>query len=541
MSTDLWNKYCSFYENDFAEQLEYNKKFIAKYFQRWKKTALAKSICQSDILKLKDVPITSYSDYPMLITFSQNILDRITNVPKKPGELKKDYYTRIGSDLGSSLNQYMTEPYYFFMKTTGSTGESKWIVHGKTFWDNFISSALANAVIACSVKWGETKLKDGDKALNITAPVPFLSGWAAWATQIHFKLIPPIAVTDNIQDMKEIFLIILDAIQKGEKISLGGGLGSMFYMMCKYLTEPRKFFEDYYATLDFGLRKILLAFKLFQYKLSERKIKKIVEFIPLKGVLIGGHESRLYLDFFKEEFNLEPLNSYGSTEAGPVMRGDPDRKSDLIPDLRTNYLEFMTEDGVLKGIDELKRGETYDLVVTPFGSILFRYDMEDVFRVVDFRSDEMPVFAFEGRKRAIIDIYTYRITPNIIVQALFEAGLTSSDKWSVIKLLKPNEHLSFLMEKTWPYSEKEAEQIIFQSLIDIEKKIEYCGTEFTDLVADFKIKSPSDLIKVKYLKPGAFLRFVMFQAKKGVPLGQYKPPKFIPADKVEIYETLKNV
>ena len=46
------------------------------------------------------------------------------------------------------------------------------------------------------------------------------------------------------------------------------------------------------------------------------------------------------------------------------------------------------------------------------------------------------------------------------------AGSRSSDKWAVIKLLKPREHLHFVMEKTWSYSEREAERIRFNSLID---------------------------------------------------------------------------
>jgi len=84
----------------------------------------------------------------------------------------------------------MVEPFYFSMKTTGTTGESKWVVHGETFWKNFVSGAVTSAVIACSDEWGETKVKSGDKALNITAPIPYLSGWALWASQTQFKLIP---------------------------------------------------------------------------------------------------------------------------------------------------------------------------------------------------------------------------------------------------------------------------------------------------------------------------------------------------------------
>ena len=535
----LWEKYCNFYEKPFSDQIEYNKKQMEKCFHLWTDTDLAKILCQGTP-QLQDVPITTYEDYPMLTEFGTKITDLENRNPRKEGELYKDYYERISSRIGSSLSRYMTEPYYFTMKTTGTTGQSKWVVHGKTFWDNLSSGAIKCAVVACSDSWGETKVKDGDKALNVTAHIPHLSGWALLASQTHFKLIPPIEVTDNLRSMKDTYMLILKAIEKGEKIALGGGLGSLFYMICKYFVEPENFYQEIYKTMKFGLNKSLLFLKLLQLRLSKKERKKIVQFMPLKGVMIGGLDSRLYIDFFKEEFNLEPLNTYGSTEAGFLMMGMPDRKSDLVPDLKTGYFEFRTEEGHIIGLDEVKRGEVYDLIVTPFGSIFFRYDMKDLFKVIDFRDDGMPIFAFEGREVNIINIYGYKLTPNAAAQALSMAGLRSSDKWAVIKILKPKEHLHFLMEKTWPYSEKEAEKLIFDSIMKVYGKMTNRGLTLRDYVIKFGIEEPSEMIKVEYLKTGAFLRYQMIKGKMGSPLGQYKPPKIIPADRMDIYETLKN-
>jgi len=537
---DLWGRYCSFYEKDFPEQMEYNKKRMELYFHEWKKTDLAKILFRNDLKRFQDIPVTTYNDYPMLSEFGLKIADTIERNPRNPQELFKTYYDRISREIGSSLNPYMTEPYYLCMKSTGTTGEVKWIGHGETFWKNFASSAIACAVVSCSDGWGETKLEIGDKCLNMTAPIPYISGWGALASSSCLELVPPIEVTDNLRDMKETFFLILKAIQRGEKIVLGGGMGSMFYMICKYFAEPEEFYEESYRSMNFGLKKILLYLKLLQCKLSSKEKKSISDFMPLKGVLIGGMEARLYIDFFKEEFNLEPLHCYGATETGNLMRGDPDRKADLVPDLKTSYLEFKTEDGDIKDLDELKRGEIYDLVVTPFGSIIFRYDMEDLFRVVDFRDDGMPIFAFEGRKMAVIDIYNYRATPNVFVQALSGAGLRSSDKWAVAKVLKPKEHIHFLMEKTWSYSEKEAERIIFNSLMETCRTMPHTARTLADYVDSFRIKNPSELIEVEYLRPGAFLRYSMIKAKMGSPIGQYKPPKIIPPEKMEVYETLRN-
>lgn len=511
------------------------------YFHKWKKTDLAKMLCQGDIKSYQDIPITRYSDYTMLSDFADKIADATRRTPRKTRELLKDYYNRISHDIGASLDRYMIEPYYLCIKTTGTTGANKWVADGETFWKNFASGAIATFAIACSDGWGETQLSIGDKCLNMAAPIPYVSGWGAVAASALFELVPPIEVTDFVRDMKETSSLMLKAIRRGEKIVLGGGIGSMFYMMCKYFVEPAEFYKEYYRSTNFGLKKMLLLFKLLQSKLSSKERKNITDYMPLKGVIVGGMEARLYIDFFRKEFDLEPLHAYGSTEGGNLMRGDPDRKTDLVPDLKTGYLEFQTEDGEVRDLDELKRGEIYDLVLTPLGSILFRYDMQDLFRVIDFRDDGMPIFAFEGRKKAVIRLYSpYIISPNIIVQALSKAGLRSSDKWAVVKLLKPREHLHFVMEKTWTYSKREAEKVIFNSLLEMDKIIPHRGETLTDYVADFGIKDPSEVVEVEYLRPGAFLRYSMIKAKAGAPLGQYKPPKIIPTEKMGIYDTLRS-
>jgi len=537
---DLWKRYCSFYEKDFSEQLDYNKKRMEQYFRKWRNTDLARILCQGNLKRFQDVPITKYDDYTMLSEFGRKISDTTRRNPKDPGELLKEYYDRISHNIGSSLDRYMTEPFYLCMKSTGTTGQNKWVAHGETFWKNYASGVIACALVSCSDEWGETKLEVGDKCLNMAAPIPYISGWGSWAYQTHFELVPPMKVTDDLQDLKKTNSLMLKAIRKGEKIALGGGIGSMFYMICKYFIEPEEFYKEYYRSMNFGLKKTLLYLKVLQCKISGKERKSIIDFMPLKGVIIGGMEAGLYIDFFKKEFDLEPLHAYGSTEGGCLMRGDPDRKTDLVPDLRTSYLEFQTEDGEVQDLDELKRGEVYDLVITPFGSILFRYDMKDLFRVVDFRDDGMPIFAFEGRRITVMQLYSYYLTPNVVVQALSKAGLRSSDKWAVAKVLEPREHLHFLMEKTWPYTEKEAENIIFDSLMEVERLVPHRGRTLRDYIADFRIRDPSEVVKVEYLRPGAFLRYSMTKGKMGAPLGQYKPPKIIPTERMEIYDTLRS-
>lgn len=534
-SDNLWKKYCSFYEQPFQKQIEYGKERFETYFSKWRKTDIAKQLKKSiNIEHFKEIPITTYADYPMLHTFGSQLQEATKNNPRPTSEPLSEYYLRIGKTVGASLDKYMTEPYYFCATTTGSSGKNKWIANGETFWKNYFQASLATVLISCSDGWGETKLKQGDTALNITAPVPYISGWGADAFKHHFNMIPPVDVADNLQSMKEKFTYVLKALEKGKKIDVAGGIGSMFYMICKYLVDPEELFSEYYRGMSFGLKKFLLSLKLLQLKLKGKPSKHISDYLPLKGIIVGGIDSQLYIDFFKNEFDFEPLHTYGATEAGNLMLGDPERKTDLVPNLIPCFLEFKTENGELKTLDEIKKGETYDLVITPFGSIIFRYDMEDLFRVIDVRDDGMPIFSFEGRKNLVIDVYGYyRITSKTIVEALFKAGLRASDKWAVAKLVDPKEKLCFLMEKTWAYSEKEAEKLIFNALQEVHD-------DFRKYVRDFNINNPSDAVKVEYIKYGAFLRYSALKAQMGSPLGQYKPPQLIPPDRMEIYETLRS-
>ena len=46
---ELWDKYCSFYDKPFSEQLEYNKSKLKEHFERWKRTKMAEQICPNGV------------------------------------------------------------------------------------------------------------------------------------------------------------------------------------------------------------------------------------------------------------------------------------------------------------------------------------------------------------------------------------------------------------------------------------------------------------------------------------------------------------
>ena len=534
-SEDLWGKYCSFFEKSFPEQLEYNEKKLKEHFEKWKKTKMAEHLCPKGVEKFEDIPLTTYGDYPILHQFGEQIEKSVERVPREKGELWWDYYDRVSRQVAPILEGWMIDEYGFCIRTSGTTGEPKWFAHGKTFQDNVFMDLLALAVAGCSDNQGETKLRRGDKLLNVLAPAPYIAGTVATAYATELQLIPPIEITDNVTDMRKKIDIMIKMIKAGEKIEVVGGVASPLKMICDYFKRPDELYRNYYQSMNFGIAKLILYFIYLRYKVAPKKPVNLKDILPVKGVGIGGMEAKLYLNYLKSEFGIEPLNGYGSTELGFPLFGWLDKRGDLLPSLRSCYFEFLTDDGKTKKINQLEKDNLYELVGTPFGSILIRYRTDDLFRVIDFREDGLPILDCEGRKATLLDFFNYfRISEAVLTNTIVRAGLPSFERWCVQKVMEPKEHICVLMEKGWDYTEKEAEGKIFEALQETLP-------DFKNYVRDFRVKEPSEIIKVEYLSKGAFMRYAMKKVKEGVPLGQIKFPKIILTHKPELAELLRSV
>jgi uncharacterized short protein YbdD (DUF466 family) len=115
---------------------------------------------------------------------------------------------------------------------------------------------------------------------------------------------------------------------------------------------------------------------------------------------------------------------------------------------------------------------------------------------------------------------------------LIAAGFQASDRWVITKSLRPKEILEVYLEREWAVNEKQAQKLIFDSMLTIIPG-------FDNYVRDFKIMNPAEVVMVHFLEKGTFTRYTIKQARKNVPLGQYKPVKIVTADKSNIIEELK--
>lgn len=530
---ELWEKYCGFFDKSFSEQVQYNERKKEDYFEKWKGTKTAKQLCPKGVQKFENVPLTTYEDYPILQGFGKAIEKLEKTVPRRKGELLWDYYDRIRREVSSMLNGWMVDKCAFCAKTTGTTGKSRWFPWGESLLQNTLNDCLAMIILVASDEWGATRLIPGDKYLNMAAPAPYTSSVVTRAFATEFELVPPTMILDNITNMRKKISLAIKTVERGEKIDIVGGIGSSIKMVCEYFTRPDELYKDYYQSMKPGVAKVFLYSKYLGCKLKGRKYQKAKDILPAKAVGCGGMSTKLYFNYLKEQFEVDPGQGYGATETGFSFLGVPQRKQYLFPVLRSCYFEWLTESGEIKSTPELSKDETYEFVATPFGSIVVRFKMGDLFRVVDYRSDGLPYLEFEGRKIAMLDFFNYfRLSEAIITDAMIRAGLEATDKWCVQKLMDPKEHLLVLMENVWKISEKKAEMRIFETL-------KTALPDFQGYVKDFRVNSPSEILKVEYLPKGAFMRYSIKRVKEGVSVGQIKLPKIIPEEKPEFADLLR--
>ncbi len=532
---ELWKEYCGFFDKKFSEQVEYNEKKKEEHFEKWKSTKTAKQLCPEGVTKFEDIPITTYKDYPILHEFGKKMEELERTVPRKKGECLWDYYDRIGKQAAPMLDGWMVEKYGFCAKTSGTGGESRWFAHGEEFLRNTTKYSIVMVIMACSDNWGDTKIRKGDKILSMMAPAPYgvAPGVRAWDN--FLGCLPPTKTMENITSMRKKIDIVLKTIESGEKIGYIAVLPSILQQISQYFTDPAGLFKDKYQSMNLGMGKFILYLKYLQSKSKPPKYKRISEIMPVKGICLSSADFRLYWDWIENEFGVEPSNFYCSSETEVGMGCCLNRKRDFMPLLESHYFELMTKNGEIRKIDELEKGNVYTLIVSSFGSMLVRYNMGDMFRVVDFEQNGLPIFSFESRVTSLINVYGYLyLSEALVKESLIKAGLGATNTWAIAKLIDPTEHLLLLMEKTWDYSEEEASRSVFNAL----KKI---SEDFRNLIRDFEIAQPSQFIEVEYLPKGAFMRYLMKKAKEGVPYGQMKPPKLINPEQSEIIDILRKV
>ena len=495
MAENLWQKYCSFLDKDFESQVLWNKNYMNEYLGDWEKTKMARLLYPHGVKSIEDISLTKYSDYPVMHEFGARMDELVKQIPREKGENYCDYYDKLSSRLKKMVDGWLADRYSFCAKTSGTTGESKWIIYGETFWNNMVRSIMATIIMCCSDARGQTSFNKGDLQLGIGAPAPYLGGYVSKLFGIEgVRMLPPTPIVDEEPDFMKKVSLSLKYAKKAKKIAIIAGTGAMLKLISLYFTNKAELFRGTYETLKPGLKKIILWFMWKYEQAFGIKLNKLKDMINPKGVLLGSFDTELYLDYIKDQLELEPINLYGSTESGFPFYGRPEKKSALFPDLQTGFFEFLDRNGNIKKINELEKGEVYEFVFTPFRSIVIRYRTGDLFKAVNFQKDGLPVFSFESRAVNILDINNYfRLSMSLAFKAFKSAGFPPSPNWAFTKELEPKERLLLLMEKETDMSAKQVSNKIFT-----EKKIQE-GVPM-GRIKPFRIISPGNKDIINFLR-----------------------------------------
>jgi hypothetical protein len=237
--------------------------------------------------------------------------------------------------------------------------------------------------------------------------------------------------------MKKVGLALKYA-RKVPSIGMIAGTGAMLKLISVYFTNKAVLYQNAFEMTRPGFKKMILGLLWKYEELRGKKYSKLKDVLNPKGVLLGSFDTELYLDYVTDQIEREPINLYGSTETGFPLYGRPERKSCLYPDLRTGYFEFLDSDNHIRKIDELEKGRVYELVFTPFRSMVIRYKIGDMFRILDFQDDGLPIFHFESRVVNMLDINNYfRLSMSIAFKAFKSAGFPPSANWAFTKEMEP--------------------------------------------------------------------------------------------------------
>ncbi|MEM3713181.1 MAG: hypothetical protein QXR97_06570, partial [Thermoproteota archaeon] len=319
----LWKKYCSFLYEDFHKQVEYNRKKMEQYFNRLKNTKILEAIGAKNAEKIEQVSITTYNDYPFLDIFGEKVKKLELTIPKSNTETLAEYYIRIGKIAAESIKEFIPGEFEIFVKTSGTTGRSKWIIHTNISKEITSEIGISCLAMACSDRLGDTRLRFGDTGLNMCAPPPYISGWVHYYLDkiFGFKIYPPFEITDRVSDIKQRMLMVLNKIDTmKERIAFIMSTGSLLHMLIRYITDRYSFYQDLFESLNIGIAKLYMLSKLIQTKLLW-KPREVKETLPVKGLVCAGYDSKPYIELFKSSFGVEPLNVYGTSELVLLMYG----------------------------------------------------------------------------------------------------------------------------------------------------------------------------------------------------------------------------
>jgi len=506
---EVWQKYCGFIDLSLDEVMKIQEKLLMEQMKLLAKCELGKKILGDKVPQSveefrKNVPLTTYDDYaPYLSKKREDVL------PEKP---------------------------YVWCHTTGKTGQHKWIPYTKRMYKVLAKIFLVGLILATSKKKGDFLLKEGDSILYGVAPPPYLSGvfYRALAEELNITFIPPLEEAEKMDFMERMEKAFKMSLIKGMDIFAGttsvlvnigqrfSGEGEKSGMSVSSFLHPRAMVR---------IIKALIKSKIAKRGILPRDIWKV------KGIPTAGADAKIYGKLVEHYWGVQPLELYGSTEAGMVATQLWDYGGMVFfPYL--NFIEFIPKEDSIKSredpdykpktllLNEVKPQQIYELVITNFrGGVFVRYKTDDLIKIVSLKNEKLgvdtPQMVFHSRASDVIDLAGFaRLTERAVWQAIENSGIKYND-WALRKEIEDKHPVLrlYLELRGEERKEKEIVEAIHESL----KKVD---SDYNDIEKMLQFKP----LRLTVLSPGTFQRYVLKQQKEGVDLGQLKPRRMNPPD-----------
>ncbi len=338
-----------------------------------------------------------------------------------------------------------------------------------------------------------------------------------------------------------------DRIKLGFKQALSQGFDYFFGLSLVLVTVGDKFSQssdkvDIRPFLSqpkalFRLTKGLVKSKLARRPMLPRDLWSV------RGIISTGLDSWAYRERIKQLWGRYPLDVYGSTEGGVIATQTWDYDSmTFIPNL--NFLEFIPEREHFKWqldhsyqpetvlLDEVKAGETYELVITNFhGGALVRYRIGDMVRITSLRNDklgiETPQMVFERRADDLLDFVFIRLTEKTIWKAIENTGITYEDWTARKKAGEPVLSLFIELKDGYQTNDADLTRAVREQIITSDN-----GNYAESLIRDDFADMINFRVEVTLLPHGAFANYMSQRQAEGADLAHLKPPHINPSDKV---------
>jgi hypothetical protein len=446
--------------------------------------------------------------YPFVKRYALSFLHE-ERVDEKQEKLLKEkfrraYRTKIGKEIGvnpkSSINELPMTTYNLYRKyfenpqegdflyplneyiraiTSGTMGRPKTFLLPKSaIWDNIKKTGLSN-ILLHSHDGEKITFEIGDTYYRNTPGGSYLSGF----------------LTDTLDR------------QGSGWVKQVPDLNLSFQEKVEYFIENFKDIDIAYMTVT---------------TLLDEVYPRIGKPFYLKGFITADRSAGVLKEKIKEITGGYPKVTYGSTETMLSALSSIEYPGSFFFDWRIMYCEFIPEDQVMSPdqekvedlpetvpLNEVKVGEKYQLIATPFKNDMTRYVMPDVFECVskgdDILGTELPAFNFFARIDKLIVLHNFtRIAEDELLHVLKKAEIPFVDFTTRMEIKGARDHMVMYLELYSAMKAEDVTRLIHQELIKFDK-------DYRDLTEFLKYIP----LEVHLLPRGAFRRYL--RLKEGQP------------------------